>query len=145
LIQKLTQHTQPFVFIDGLIHWHTTYLGYCEVDHKERAVGRSNYTVKKLVSLTMNLIFNFTVLPLRFVTYLGVFTAIISFCFGFYFILNKLMHDVPIGYTSVIVSLFFSTGLILISLGIIGEYLSRIFVLQNHKPQYSVAEIRKGE
>ena len=144
LVQKLLLHTQPFVFLDGLIHWHTASIVYCPVEHRDRSQGRSTYTLSKLLALTMNLIFNFTVLPLRFVTYLGLITALLSFCFGFYFIINKLLHDVPLGYTSVIVSLFFSTGLILISLGIMGEYLSRIFMLQNHKPQYSVAEVKRS-
>ncbi len=141
LVDKLLRHTQPFVFIDGLLHWHTKQISYCVVEHLERQHGSSTYTISKLINLTSNLIFNFTVLPLRGITYIGTLTSLVSFFIGFYFIYNKFVHDVPIGYTSLVVTILFSTGLILISLGIIGEYLSRIYMLQNNKPQYSIEVI----
>jgi glycosyltransferase involved in cell wall biosynthesis len=141
LLNKLVAHKQNNVFIDGLLHWHTTNIGYCEVTHEKRAVGNSTYTIDKLVELTMNLIFNFTILPLRIITYTGFLISFISFIFGCYFTYNKLIHNVPIGYTSLIVTVSFSTSIILMSLGVIGEYLSRIYLLQSQKPQYSIAEL----
>lgn len=145
LVNKLIEHKQPFVFIDGLLHWHTNSISRILVNHEDREYGKSTYTINKLLVLTSNLFFNFTVIPLRIVTYFGISVSICSFILGIYFLFRKLYHDVPMGYTSLIVTILFSTGAILISLGIIGEYLSRIYMLQNHKPQYSVEQLNHKE
>lgn len=145
LVAKLIEHKQPFVFIDGLLHWHTNNISRIVVNHQNREYGASTYTIAKLISLTSNLFFNFTVIPLRAVTYFGVLVAMMSFILGIYFLFHKLYYDVPMGYTSLIVTMLFSTGTILISLGIIGEYLSRIYMLQNHKPQYSIEQLNSKE
>ncbi|MCD8528574.1 MAG: hypothetical protein LRY27_00990 [Chitinophagales bacterium] len=88
--------------------------------------------------MSMSIMFNYTAIPLKLITYLGVLSALISFGFGIYFISQKLNNDVQLGYTSLIVAIFFSTGLILMSLGIIGEYISRIFLLENGKPPFKI-------
>jgi glycosyltransferase involved in cell wall biosynthesis len=140
LVKKIVSHKQNFVFIDGLLHWYTKYISYTFVEHEERKIGRSGYSFKKLVALSNNLIFNFTTYPLKIVIYLGIFFSCISFFIGFIFIFRKFVYDVPIGYTSIIVSIFFTAGLISLIIGAVGEYIIRIFTLQNDKPQFSVRE-----
>jgi undecaprenyl-phosphate 4-deoxy-4-formamido-L-arabinose transferase len=139
LIDKIIRHNQNFVFIDGLLHWHTTNIAYQVTDHHDRKHGQSNYNLYKLIQLSSNLFFNFTVIPLRIITSVGILVSIISFLLGVYFLINKFYYNIPVqGYTSLVTIILFSTSMIMISLGVIGEYISRIYMLQNNKPQYSI-------
>jgi undecaprenyl-phosphate 4-deoxy-4-formamido-L-arabinose transferase len=142
LIDKIKGHSQSFVFIDGVAHWHTQYISRVQVNHYPRSSGESGYTLSKLLRLSSNLLLNFTTLPLRFITYLGLAVAVFSFVTGFVFLIRKFLYDVPMGYTSIIVTIFFTGGIILLVMGILGEYVSRIYQLQNDKPQYSIKEIQ---
>jgi hypothetical protein len=100
--------------------------------------GSSGYTIWKLISLSSNMLFNFTTIPLKSLIYLGLCISLLSFLSGFYFILRKIIFDVPVGFTSIIVSIFFMGGLTLLVLGVIGEYIGRLFSQQNKKPQHSI-------
>lgn len=142
LLQNVVQHHQSFVFLDGLFLWHTNHIEKVLVRHQSRQEGRSGYNLMKLAQLSSNMLFNFTTLPLKFLIYLGLFFAMLSFSAGIYFVLKKLVWDVPIqGYTSLIVAIFFMGGITLLVLGIIGEYIGRLYTLQNAKPQHSVREV----
>ncbi len=139
LTNKVIQHNQNFVFIDGLLHWHTNNIAYQVTEHHDRKHGESNYNLFKLIQLSSNLFFNFTVIPLRIITTVGILVSIVSFLLGVYFLINKFYFDIPVeGYTSLVTIILFSTSMIMISLGVTGEYISRIYMLQNNKPQYSI-------
>ncbi len=138
LIYNVRQHRQSFVFIDGLLHWHTQFIERELVRHEKREFGRSGYSIKKLLLLTSNLLFNFTTYPLRLLVLLGTFFSVSSFMTGMYYIFRKIFYDVPLGYTSTIVAIFFSSGILLLVIGVVGEYIGRIYSLQNDKPQFSV-------
>ena len=139
LTNKVIQHNQNFVFIDGLLQWHTNNIAYQVTEHHDRKHGTSNYSLFKLIQLSSNLFFNFTVIPLRIITTVGILVSIISFLLGVYFLVNKFYYDIPVqGYTSLVTIILFSTSMMMISLGVIGEYISRIYMLQNNKPQYSI-------
>jgi len=138
LIHNVRQHRQSFVFIDGLLHWHTQFIERELVRHEKREFGRSGYSIKKLLLLTSNLLFNFTTYPLRLLVLLGTFFSVSSFMTGMYYIFRKIFYDVPLGYTSTIVAIFFSSGILLLVIGVVGEYIGRIYSLQNDKPQFSV-------
>jgi len=142
LASKLSNHKQSFVFLDGLLHWYTKYISYVPVNHLERKYGKSGYNLKKLIKLGSNLIFNFSTIPLRTMIFLGFIFSIITFILGVIFIIRKIIFDVPIGFTSIIVSIFFVGSVILMVIGVVGEYISRIFALQNDKPQFSIKEIK---
>jgi len=141
LKNRILQYKTSFTFVDGFIHWETIRIGRVEVEHQKRSQGKSGYTWMKLIGLTTNLVFNFTTMPLSFIIYLGILCSSVSFGLGILFIIRKLYYDVPMGYTSIIVSLFFSTGLMLTVIGIIGEYLRRLYLSTLNAPQYSVEEI----
>lgn len=141
LVAKIKQHRQNFVFVDGLLHWYTSQVDRVEIGHEPRRGGKSGYSAAKLIRLATNLLFNFTTLPLRIVVYLGLLISVTSFLIGALFVFRKVIYDVPVGYTSIIVTLFFMSGIILLVMGVIGEYLSRLFSLQNNKPQYSIKEL----
>lgn len=138
IIRSIRQHRQSFVFVDGLLHWHTQFFDRELVKHEKRTFGRSGYSLKKLLLLTSNLLFNFTTYPLRLLVFLGTFFSVTSFLIGLYYLMRKVFYDVPMGYTSQIVSIFFSSGVILLVIGVVGEYIGRIYSLQNDKPQFSI-------
>jgi len=143
LIDKILKHHQNFVYIDELFLWYTEDIEFVEVNHHARKHNRSGYSHGKLFKLFFNVTVYYTAVPLKIMTYLGLISSIISFGFGIRFIIRKLFFDVPLGYTSIIVTILFAAGLILLSLGIIGEYLNRIYIVQNKKPPYSIKKVLK--
>lgn len=126
-------------FIGGLFYWMNHKATYIEYDHLPRTFGRSNYTVKKLLVLARTAIIGFSYKPLHFAVYLGFFSALVSFIFAVYFIYKKIFYSIPIlGYSSIIVSLFFIGGLILLVLGIIGQYIGQIYEQVKKRPEYLI-------
>jgi glycosyltransferase involved in cell wall biosynthesis len=141
LALKILNHSQSFVFIDELISWYAPEVSYVEVNHEERKYGDSGYTKVNLFFMAQNLMIYFTFFPLRLIINGGFFVALISFLFGFHYLIKKLFFNVRVeGYTSIIVTILFSTGVIVFSLGIIGEYLLRIYMAQNKKPPYQIRQ-----
>jgi glycosyltransferase involved in cell wall biosynthesis len=139
LVTEISKYMLPYPYIDGLILRTTTNIGKIKVDHRERAHGRSGYTIKKLISLWLNMFTNFSILPLRMATGLGFLFAILGFVIGVSSIIEKILNPaIPIGYTFfvLIIAIFAATQLI--SIGMIGEYVGRMFLSQNKKPQYSI-------
>ena len=114
-----------------------------EVNHQPRKVGKSNYTIRKYFSLALNLIINYSVLPLLIVGIFGVIISIISFCYGL-FIIGRYLIDPTnslMGWNSLMVALTFLGGMILFSIAIIGEYLRRILTEVSHGQQYVIGEM----
>ena len=134
-------HRTTMIFIDELLLWYAANISFVEVIHRESEKRKSGYSIFKLIRLFINVILYSTVTPLKIMIYGGFFFAIASFGMGLYFIFRKMVYNVPLGYTSIIVTILFSTGIILFFLGIIGKYLSRIFVIQNKKPPYLVRRV----
>ena len=141
VIDKVKDYSHSFTFLDEILSWHTTNIGYAEVQHAPRREGQSGYSVVKLVLLTLNLIFGYTTIPLRFMTWFGLTSFWVCLVFVCYFLYLKMTTGAELGFTALIVSIFMSTGLILFSLGVIGEYLNRLFALQHKKPPYLIGEI----
>ena len=100
-----------------------------------RAARASGYTFFKAINLATHVFFNFTTLPLRWIIYLGILSATVSLALGATFFVRAFLYSVPVGWSSLAVAIFFTGGVILIVLGIIGEYISRIFTLSNERPQ----------
>ncbi len=138
---KLAAHQFHFVFLDEILLWYTDNIGFVQVEHLQRKYNESGYTVKKLLHLTANLVIFYTDAPLKIMVYGGFIASFLSFFLGLIYIVKKLLFNVPLGYTSLIVAILFSTSIILLSLGIIGEYLSRMYKVQNRKPPYSISRI----
>jgi glycosyltransferase involved in cell wall biosynthesis len=141
VIDKLLTHTQNFIFIDEILNWYTDYVTYTSVEHHKRKYRRSGYSSRKIWAMVGNIMYYYSTAPLKIMVYGGLSSSVIFFFFSLYFIYRKIIHNVPLGYTSLIVAILFSTSLILLSLGIIGEYLRRIYMVQNRKPIYSVKKV----
>lgn len=143
LSEKIITHSQNFVFVDELLLWYTDDISFVKVEHHKRKNNQSGYSTMKLFKLTANLIIYYSALPLKIMTWGGFTFSVITFLIGLRFIIRKFFfhHAPPEGYTSIIVTILFSTSIIIFSLGIIGEYLNRIYMVQNKKPPYSIKKI----
>lgn len=139
LVREIITYDLPFSYVDGLILRTTENIGKIEVEHNERESGKSGYTLRKLVSLWSNMFTNFSILPLRISIILGFLFAIIGFLIGIQTMIEKIINpNLPVGYPSLIVITAIFAGIQLVAIGMIGEYLGRIFLSQNKKPQYSI-------
>jgi undecaprenyl-phosphate 4-deoxy-4-formamido-L-arabinose transferase len=138
LATKIIEHSQSFVYIDELLLWYTDNISFVEVEHEHRKNQKSRYSILKLLFMSFNITTNYTALPLKVITYLGMSSSIISLLLGGYFVYRKIVKNVPAGYTSVIVAVLFSASLIMFSLGVLGQYIFKLYQAQNKKPTYSI-------
>lgn len=138
LTEKLILHNHPFLFIDEVLQWHAINIERVKVSHVERAHGKSSYTFWKLIRLGLKYLISYTTFPLRFISMIGLLAFLICLVLIIFFLYQKYSVGAELGFTALIVSIFMSTGLILFSLGVIGEYLNRLFLLQSGKPTFVV-------
>jgi len=139
LIKEIIKYDLPFPYIDGLILRTTNNIGKILVHHQKRNVGKSGYSLTKLISLWLNMFTNFSILPLRASTIIGFIFALLGLILGVYTFIEKISNpNLPVGFASLAVSIFIFAGVQLISLGIMGEYIGRIFLSQNKKPQFTI-------
>lgn len=141
IIEKIIMHHQNFVFIDEILHWYTDYVSLVTVEHHPRKYKKSGYSSRKIWSLLANIMIYYTTVPLKLMVYGGLISSAFFLVLSIIFVLKRFLFDVPLGYTSLIVAILFSTSLILLSLGVLGEYLSRIYMVQNKKPLYSIKNV----
>lgn len=141
IIKKILDHNITFVFIDEVLQWYTSKITFVDVEHKKRKHNKSGYSSFKLFNIGSNLIYYYTNIPLKLMVYGGMIISLLSFILAIKYTIQKIFYDVPAGYTSIIVAVLFSTGIIVFSLGIIGGYLSRIQLVQNKKPPFHIEEI----
>jgi glycosyltransferase involved in cell wall biosynthesis len=139
LVNEIIKYELPYPYIDGLILRTTDKIAKVEVEHEKSQSAKSGYTLTKLIRLWLNMFTNFSILPLRVSIIFGFLISLLGLIFGVVIILEKFSNpDMPLGYTSIIVAVLLFAGIQLISAGIIGEYIGRIFLSQNKKPQYSI-------
>src|SRR5699024_5314645 len=121
--------------------WYTDYIGFVDVKHHPRDVGKSGYNRAKIYRMIKRNTLLYGTWPLKLMMWIGSTFSVISFLVGVFFIVKKLMFgiDVP-GYTSLLVTVLFSTSLILLCFGVLGNYLININILLTKKPPYSVKE-----
>ncbi|MDD5594870.1 MAG: glycosyltransferase family 2 protein [Candidatus Omnitrophica bacterium] len=139
IVKSIISFDKNYCFIDGLLAWNTTNIGYIEVEHKKREHGRSGYSFLKLLNLSMNMVTNFSIVPLQIASILGFVFSIFGFIMTISIFLKKLIFDISVsGYTSLIIAITFFSGIQLFCLGLIGEYIGRIHLNINEKPQFSI-------
>lgn len=141
LVREVVKYTGPYPYLDGLILRSTSSIGTVLVRHDPRTEGRSGYTLRKLVGLWLNMFVNFSILPLRMSTLLGfVFSGVGAF-WSVWMVIEKLVNPgIPMGITSILVAVFTFAGIQLLIIGLIGEYLGKLFLSMNQTPQYVIRE-----
>lgn len=135
-----TKHTKTH-FIDDFLLLSASSVSSCAISHASRSEGRSGYTFSKLVKMASVILVLHSSLPLKIISRMGLVMSLVFFVMGCFYIYDKLVNAVSIGFTSLIVAIFFSTGLILFSLGIIGEYIRRIWVSKQDLDKVIIAEV----
>jgi glycosyltransferase involved in cell wall biosynthesis len=141
LANQINKVGHDYFLLDEVLSWYTLDIEQQLVEHHTRGEGKSGYNTLKLIQMSLNYTFNYSAFPLRMMTYFGFLVSLVFFGIGLFFIYQKLYEDVALGFTSIIVSIFFSAGVILFCMGIIGEYISRIYLKDHDRPAYVIKEI----
>ena len=137
----ILRYQGPYVYVDGLILSVTRNIGTVDVDHHERYAGDSGYSLRKSISLWLKMATNFSIVPLRITSFVGLCFAGLGFVLALLLIIQKLTLDrMPIGWSSLIVTVLIVGGVQLLALGMLGEYLGRVLLILNSRPQYVVGE-----
>jgi len=145
-VNEIVKYTGPFPYVDGLALRCTRRIGKIEVAHEKRVQGRSSYTLKKLVRLWLNMFVNFSVTPLRTSFFIGLLFSCLGVVLSVWVVVDKIMNpSVPIGYPSLFIAIMVVSGVQLLILGLIGEYLGHLFLSYNQTPQFIVREVHRGD
>lgn len=130
----------------GILSWVGFKTTIVEYQRKERSVGDSKFNAWKLWNLALEGITSFSTLPLRLWTYLGFFCAGVSFLYGLFLIIKKIFFGISLpGYPSLIVSILFTGGAILMGIGVLGEYMGRIYMEVKQRPKFIVSTVIKDK
>lgn len=142
VVNEILRYKHAFPYVIGLVLRVTKNIANVQVEHRERLEGVSGYTFLKLVALWMNGFTAFSVKPLRIASFVGILCALGGFGFGIWTIINKLVlnPDAPLGYSSLMSAILFVGGILMLLLGLIGEYIGRIYICLNNSPQYVISK-----
>ncbi len=141
IMDEILRYHNAYPYIEGLIFRATKHIANIPVTHHNRMVGESGYTFSKLLALWFNGFTAFSVKPLRIATFCGTTSAFLGFCYGLYVVIRKFIDPtIEMGWSSIVASIFLLGGLILVMLGLIGEYVGRIYISINNAPQYTIRD-----
>jgi undecaprenyl-phosphate 4-deoxy-4-formamido-L-arabinose transferase len=140
LVQQVMRYDGPFPYVDGHIMQSTQSIGTLEVRHLPRAEGRSTYTLRRLVRLWLNIFVNFSVLPLHLSTIAGFALSILGLIGVAWIVLEAIFRATPPGYASLMAATLLLSGVQLLILGILGEYLGRVYEEVKERPLYVLDE-----
>ena len=141
VVEDMIKYENSYPYVIGLVLRSTKSITNVVVSHRDREQGSSGYTLKKLLGLWFNGFTAFSVKPLRIATAIGSFCAIAGFLYGIYTVIKWFINpDVPMGFSSTMSAIVFFGGMIMLMLGLIGEYVGRIYISLNNSPQYVIRE-----
>lgn len=141
VIEEVKKYNNSYAYVPGLVLRTTSGITSVPVRHRERQEGHSGYSLKKLIALWMNGFTAFSVKPLRISSFIGMITAFIGFVYCIYILINKIINPMtPVGWSSTVGVILLIGGMILFVLGMIGEYLGRVYISLNNSPQYVIKE-----
>ena len=141
VVEDMIRYQNSYPYVIGLVLRATKNIVNVDVTHREREEGRSGYTLKKLLGLWFNGFTAFSVTPLRIATVFGVFCAVVGFAYGLYLFIRRLVDpNMVMGFSSIMCTILFVGGMLMIMLGLVGEYIGRIYICLNNSPQYVIRE-----
>jgi glycosyltransferase involved in cell wall biosynthesis len=135
VIDEITKSRTPYPYIDGLIFQVTQNVSTARVRHVERTQGNSGYNFRKLMRLWISMLVNVSILPLRLMTLAGMITSALGFLAVIEVVLEHMLHKTPTGWSSLMAAMLLLSGTQLLLLGILGEYVGRIYLGISEKPQ----------
>ena len=147
VIDEILKYDNPKPYIDGMVWAITNNIASVPIEHSYRYAGESGYGLKKSIALWVNGVTSYSVKPLRLASLFGFLFSFVGFIIGIIVIVDKLLHpQVEAGWTSLFATLLFIGGFIMVFLGLIGEYVGRGYMIDNHIPQYVIRdEIKDGK
>lgn len=141
VIDEMIRYHHAYPYISGLVYRTTRNIGYLPVKHRKRMLGQSGYSFKKLLGVWLNGFTAFSIKPLRIASFFGVFSSFVGLLCALLTIINKIVHPtVAIGWSSTVSIMLILGGIILLVLGMIGEYIGRIYMCINESPQFVIRE-----
>lgn len=141
VVEEMIRYENSYPYVIGLVLRSTKRIENVVVQHREREIGNSGYTIGKLMGLWFNGFTAFSIKPLRMATVIGGLCAAAGFGYGIYTIIKRLVNPlVPMGYSSTMAAIMFIGGMLMIMMGLIGEYIGRIYISMNNAPQYVIRE-----
>ena len=142
VVDEMLKYQNCYPYVIGLVLRTTKNICNVSVNHRAREVGESGYSFKKLINLWMNGFTSFSVKPLRMATYAGLAVVLFGFLFFIWTVINYFTNPlVPVGWSSTVALILAVGGMILVVLGMIGEYIGRIYISINNSPQYVIREV----
>lgn len=144
IVEEMLRYEHCFPYVMGLVLRSTKNICNVPVNHRQRQEGHSGYTLSKLLNLWMNGFTSFSIKPLRLATYMGCLTAFAGFIYAIIIVIRYFtIHLAPLGWSSTTALLLILGGIILLVLGLVGEYVGRIFMCVNASPQYVERKVIK--
>ena len=141
IIKEMLKYNHPYPFLSGLVFRATKNVACVTTNHRSRKEGKSGYTIKKLLSLWLSGFTAFSVKPLEISTFIGGIFSVIGFIYAIIIVIKKIMGTITTaGWASIVCLLLIIGGIQMILLGLIGEYIGRIYICINNAPQYVVKE-----
>lgn len=142
VVDDMLKYEQSYAYVIGLVLRATKNVTNVEVTHRARTEGKSGYTLKKLFALWFNGFTAFSIKPLRIATFVGCICAGGGFLYGIFTVVKKIIlgASVQAGFSALMAVLVFVGGMIMLMLGLIGEYVGRIYICMNNSPQYVIRE-----
>lgn len=138
---KIIQYSNNYPYLYGIIFAVTNNVANVDVTHRERTNGKSNYTFKKLFGLWLNGFLNFSVKPLRLAIHFGILITMISFLVILILIIERILGPTQaVGWTSLMVTMIFFSGIQLVFIGVLGEYIGRMYLSSSSLPRATVKE-----
>jgi len=144
VVEEICAYDGPFPYVDGLIMAATSNFVQITVSHHKRFAGKSNYSLRRSLSVWAKHVTGFSILPLRVASLVGLVSALAGMCLALYYVSYYFKHDALPGWTTLVCLQLIFCGLILMSLGVIGEYIGRIYLKVNKRPQYVIETIIRG-
>lgn len=142
VVSQIIEYRGPHPYIDGLALRSSNNIGVLEVEHKPRKTGESNYTISKLIRVWLNTFINFSILPLRIASILGLCFSMVGLALGVLVTIQKIMEPLTaIGWPSTMIAIMIFSGVQLLILGILGEYVGHLMLLSNRNPQFVIKDI----
>ena len=146
VVDQMIQYPNAYPYLGGLMLRSTQNACNVDVTHRERLSGKSGYSIRKMISLWMNGFTSFSVKPLRLMSWIGILVAVIGFVFGMILIIRKIIDPkISAGYSSIMSVNLFMFGLLFFFMGLLGEYVGRIYLSLNKAPQFVIKDYIESE
>jgi undecaprenyl-phosphate 4-deoxy-4-formamido-L-arabinose transferase len=145
VIDEIIRYEGPFTYVDGLIFTVTSSITQVAAQHHPRHAGKGNFNFVRSLKVWLSLATGFSVIPLRIATVTGAVIALCAFALAAFFLVQALLVNQAPGWPSTVIIVLFLGGIQLTAIGVLGEYIGRIFITQNKRPQFTIKESRQTQ